>query len=130
MLHHLRLSTLCGAVCFAGQSVSVSGPNPVTSGFQGQLPAILFGPISGNGQSITFSTCFPVTNNAYWDSNLALFESANTASLRPCGGLSFAVLTARSVMSAPDDSQVPQRRQLGNTPVTRPGHSPTSNGCC
>ncbi|KAJ9526626.1 hypothetical protein QJQ45_017612, partial [Haematococcus lacustris] len=42
-----------------GQSVYVSGPFPVTGKiFNGAVPAVLFGPITGNGKNITFSTCF------------------------------------------------------------------------
>ncbi|GFH20398.1 hypothetical protein HaLaN_17509 [Haematococcus lacustris] len=68
-----------------GQSRYVSGPFPVTGKvYNGRLPAVVFGPITGNGRDITFSTCF--SGNAVWDSLLVLFQTDDPFSLSFCGG--------------------------------------------
>ncbi|GFH21146.1 hypothetical protein HaLaN_18389, partial [Haematococcus lacustris] len=85
--HHLDQSRLSWAVCCAGQSVYVSGPFPVTGKvYNGRVSAVMFGPITGNGKNITFSTCF--SGNADWDSFLALFQTNNPFRLSFCGGSS------------------------------------------
>ncbi|GFH26015.1 hypothetical protein HaLaN_24085, partial [Haematococcus lacustris] len=44
----------------------------------------MFGPITGNGKNITFSTCF--SGNAVWDSYFELYEAASASSPDYCGG--------------------------------------------
>ncbi|KAJ9526320.1 hypothetical protein QJQ45_009773 [Haematococcus lacustris] len=71
---------------FHRQTVSVSGPFPVTGTVFGSffVPAILFGPMTGNDKDITFSTCF--SGNADWDSYLELFQTDELFARSYCGG--------------------------------------------
>ncbi|GFH27921.1 hypothetical protein HaLaN_26315, partial [Haematococcus lacustris] len=66
------------------QSVAVSGAFPVTGKIYSLYPAVLFGPITGDGRNITFSNCF--SGNTDWDSFLELNQAPSAADLYYCGG--------------------------------------------
>ncbi|KAJ9533154.1 hypothetical protein QJQ45_018256, partial [Haematococcus lacustris] len=75
----------------------VRGPFPVTGRYN-NIPGVLFGPIAGDGRSITFTTCFSGTSS--WDSTISLFAAAAAPSLFQCGGTVFSLATNNNASPA------------------------------